>query len=63
MPFETFSALIRHGLTTAGGSLVSIGLIGESDAQAFVGAGMTLAGIVWSILRKWHRQQRTGSAG
>jgi len=61
MPFETISALVRHGLTTAGGSLVSIGMIDASDAQAMVGAGMTLAGIVWSILRKWHRKQRTGS--
>lgn len=62
MPFETISALIRHGLTTTGGSLVSMGVIGESDATAFVGAGMTLAGIAWSILRKWLRKQRTGSA-
>ncbi len=63
MPFETISALVRHGLTTAGGSLVSVGVISASEVQAFVGAGMTLAGIVWSILRKWNRKQRTGSAG
>lgn len=63
MPFETISALIRHGLTTAGGYLVSTGLVDASGAQAFVGAGMTLAGLAWSILRKWNRQQRTGTPG
>ncbi len=62
MPFETISAIIRHGLTTGGGALVSTGMISASDAQALVGAGMTVAGIAWSILRKWQRQQRTGSA-
>ena len=62
MPFETISALVRHGLTTAGGSLVSMGLIGDSQAQAFVGAGMTVAGIVWSIYRKWADKPRKTSA-
>ena len=62
MPFETVSALIRHGLTTLGGWLMSTGFVDAAGAEAFVGAGMILAGIAWSILRKWNRQQRTGSA-
>ena len=60
MPFATISALERHGLTTLGGVLMSTGFVGETEAQAFVGAGMTLAGIGWSIGRKWLRKQRTG---
>jgi hypothetical protein len=62
MPFEVISALFRHGLTTGGGVLVSIDLIDATQAEAFVGAGMVLAGIAWSITRKWLRKQRTGSA-
>ena len=63
MPFETVSAIVRHGLTTGGGYLVSMGLITDANAAAIVGAGMTLAGIAWSIMRKYLRKQRTGSAG
>ena len=61
MPFETVSAIIRHGFTTAGGYLVSMGVIGESDATAIVGAGMTLAGMAWSIFRKWADKPRKTS--
>ncbi len=60
MPFATISSLMRHGLTTLGGFLMSTGFVGETEAQAFVGAGMTLAGIGWSIMRKWRRKLRTG---
>lgn len=63
MPFETVSALIRHGLTTAGGYLVSMGVISDVDAATGVGAGMALAGIAWSIFRKWTDKPRKTSAG
>ena len=61
MPFAIISSLVRHGLTTLGGLLMATDFVGETEAQAFVGAGMTLAGIGWSIMRKWLRKQRTGS--
>ncbi len=61
MPFATISALIRHGLTTGGGALMSSGLIDAAQAESLIGAGMTMAGIAWSIGRKWLRKQRTGS--
>lgn len=50
------AGMIRHGLTIAGGSLVTAGYMQSSDTQAFVGGGMALVGILWS----WW--QKTGQA-
>jgi hypothetical protein len=42
----------RHALTAIGGYLVSSGYLQSSDTNAFIGAGMVLAGIVWSWWQK-----------
>lgn len=49
---EIILGLLRHGLTAAGGSLVTKGLIGADDLAQGVGAVMTLVGIVWSVMHK-----------
>lgn len=49
---EIVQSLMRHGLTTAGGTLVSKGLMSTDDLSTGVGAVLTLAGIIWSILSK-----------
>lgn len=49
---EIISSLARHTLTTAGGTLVSKGLITSDDLSSAVGAVLTLIGIVWSIVSK-----------
>jgi len=41
-------ALLRHGLTAAGGA----GLASGTELDQGVGAALTLAGIVWSIIEK-----------
>lgn len=43
---------VRHGLTSIGGMLVSSGYLQSSDTSAFIGAGMMIAGIVWSWWQK-----------
>jgi len=44
--------LVRHGLTFAGGYLVSSGLLDAAGLENAVGAAITLLGIVWSIYDK-----------
>jgi hypothetical protein len=44
--------VLRHGLTTLGGYLVSQGTIAEPDLETGVGAIVAIAGIVWSIFEK-----------
>jgi len=47
----------RHGLTTVAGYLVAHGYLADSDTQQFVGAGLVLAGLAWSVLDKLARAE------
>ena len=49
---QTIQGLARHGLTAGGGYLVSQGFIDEETALLLVGAGVTIAGVIWSIIEK-----------
>ena len=53
--------LIRHLLTTAGGALVARGSLSSSDVEIAVGAIMTLAGVIASVVNK--RKPATRSRG
>jgi len=46
------AGMVRHFLTTAGGALVAGGYLSSSDASAFVGGGMVIAGVAWSWWQK-----------
>jgi hypothetical protein len=45
-------SFVRHLLTTAGGYLVSRGLLDASQVEPFAGAVLIIGGIVWSIIQK-----------
>lgn len=45
-------SVIRHGLTVAGGALVTNGHLSASDVEVVAGAGAILIGVVWSIIQK-----------
>lgn len=49
---EQLLGIVRHGLTFAGGYLVTKGLADSATASEIIGALVTLAGAVWSILHK-----------
>lgn len=49
---EIVSGLIRHGLTSVGGGLVSSGLLSTDKVSTLVGIIVTLLGIVWSVVEK-----------
>lgn len=51
-PDSNVTALIRHFLTTAGGILVSRGILTASDLEWIVGGLLTLGGILWSLYNK-----------
>ena len=42
----------RHLLTVAGGWLIHQGYLDASGQEAFIGAGMTVAGVLWSWWQK-----------
>jgi hypothetical protein len=46
------AGIARHALTTAGGALVTDGVIQSSQTNDFVGAGMVMLGIGWSWWNK-----------
>ena len=52
MTIESILALIRHGLTTAGGVLVTAGLSSSDEITSMAGAAVGLMGFGWSIYRK-----------
>ena len=59
---EYISSLVRHGLTSVGGSLVAKGLITATAFDQVIGAVIVLAGVLWSvaskaILKKLHLEQ------
>lgn len=49
---QIVSSLARHALTAGGGYLVAQGAIDASQADLLIGAGVTIAGVVWSIIEK-----------
>lgn len=58
MKIEAILALLRHGLTTGGGLLVSSGFATEDEITGGAGAIVFLAGMGWSWYRKWARAER-----
>ena len=46
------SSLVRHGLTTVGGSLVTKGLLSATLFDEVVGAVVVIAGVIWSVASK-----------
>ena len=58
----SIGGLVRHGLTTAGGALATSGIIADSDVTALVGAGMTVFGIVWSVIQKRLAERKRAEA-
>ncbi len=54
------AGLIRHLLTTAGGSLMANGWLTASDVDMIAGAIATLVGVAWSILHKRYVKRFTG---
>lgn len=46
------AGIARHALTTAGGMLVTDGVMQNSDVNGFVGAGMVILGVAWSWWNK-----------
>jgi hypothetical protein len=47
-----FQLIVRHVLTSAGFWLAGHGYLDSSAVQGFVGAGLILWGIGWSVLQK-----------
>ena len=58
MTTESILALIRHGLTFAGGAMVTNGMATDADVNSGVGAVMTLIGLGWSFVRKYRNKPR-----
>lgn len=59
---EYISSLVRHSLTSVGGSLVAKGLINATVFDQVIGSVIVLAGMVWSVasktvLQKLHLEQ------
>ena len=49
---DTINGIARHMLTTAGGALVTKGVVTATTLDQGIGALMTLVGIIWSIASK-----------
>lgn len=49
---DAILALLRHGMTLAGGVLVTRGYIGAGDLDLIVGALLTIGSVAWSVIQK-----------
>ena len=49
---DTIKGIARHALTTAGGALVTKGVVTATVLDQGIGALMTIIGIIWSIVSK-----------
>ena len=47
--------VVRHVLTLGGGYLVARGTLDASSADTLVGAGVSIAGVIWSGIDKRFR--------
>lgn len=54
---EFLSKALRHGMTTGGGVLVTLGYADSSDVTTAVGAAMTLLGFAVSVIRSYIDQR------
>lgn len=45
-------SLVRHGVTTLGGSLVAGGVLTQGQVETLAGAALVLFGLAWSIIEK-----------
>ena len=45
------ASLVRHGLTAAGGFLIAKGLASAGQVDELAGAIVTIAGVIWSLLK------------
>ena len=52
MNFEMIAGIVRHLFGYLGAYLVTAGLLTEGMTDEFIGGGIALAAIVWSILAK-----------
>lgn len=52
MLFTILQLAIRHAFTAIGLTLVKEGYVTVEDSEVFIGAIMTMFGIIWSILDK-----------
>lgn len=55
---ELSLATVRHALTAAGPLVVALTPVTGGDWEAFVGAAMTIAGLLWSYWRKIQNRPR-----
>lgn len=59
---DTVLGIIRHVLTSAGGALVTDGVLNASQLDDGVGALVVLIGIAWSVWNKFqHRAALTAA--
>lgn len=52
MNSDDIQGVIRHILTTAGGALVTTGVLSSGQLQDAIGALMVIGGIGWSLYQK-----------
>lgn len=52
MTKEQLLGIVRHSLTFFGGILLTYGMINEIMLSELIGSGISLAGVIWSIVNK-----------
>jgi hypothetical protein len=60
---QIIQGMARHLLTALGGALVAKGYTDSDGLNEIIGAVITLAGAIWSIVHKMQDQKTQGTAG
>lgn len=62
MSQDDILGILRHVLTTAGGALVTDGVLTSSQLHDGVGAVIVIAGIAWSLVNKMQHRRAIAAA-
>lgn len=62
MSSDDIQGIIRHVLTTAGGALVTQGLLTSGQLSDLIGAVMVIGGIGWSLYQKAGQRKALAAA-
>ena len=60
---NTILSILRHGLTFAGGLLVTKDLLSDSTANEVAGAVTTTIGLLWGAVDEYRAEQAAKKAG
>lgn len=59
---EFIASILRNGLQALAGTLVTKGILTSDQTTGFIGAGVFIFALGWSLFQKWQARKRLSAA-